>query len=176
MLQVCLHSRLLWCTTYCYIKSAKIRDQSKLKSKTKLQYIGSLVWLSFFLKCKYCFTHQNPSNASKLNLQMNTLCTYTLVRGFNLKDIGLLKMLKLQWMLLVWCQCDWKQVISPSILAENRGRHAKSVSFLKCCIAACVRLPRAVWLLYSVVMGDEKISRRAVDADVTQTQDVCPGC
>ncbi len=44
-----------------------------------------------------------------------------------------------------------------------------------CQTCVSVPLPCAVWLLSSVFMGAEKISRRAADADATQAQDVCPG-
>ncbi len=67
------------------------------------------------------------------------LCTYTLVRGFSLKDTS--EMLKLQWMLLVRCQWDCQQIISPSVLAENRAHLAKDISEppeLQCCVAAGV--------------------------------------
>ncbi len=51
-------------------------------------------------------------------VQTLRVCLHSRLRGFILKDT--LKMFKLQWMLLVWCPYDLQQVISPSILAENR--------------------------------------------------------
>ncbi len=57
------------------LKSAKVCDRSQLKSKTKLHYIGSPVWLSFIQKYKYWFTRENPSNVSQLKQHYVTLTT-----------------------------------------------------------------------------------------------------
>ncbi len=54
-------------------------------------------------------------------------------------------MLKLQWMLLIWCQYDRQQLISPSIWAEKRTHLIEKIVEpfeLKWCVAADAR-PRA---------------------------------
>ncbi len=148
------------------VLSDKVKDcdRSTLNSKTKLHYIGSLVWLSYILKYKYCFTHQKTFKCFIIkSSNERILCTCRLVRGFILKDTQ--EMLKLQWMLLIWSQYDWKQVISLSILAEKCACLTGEIGEppeLKCCAVSDVHLtsiPHVLCCCSNLLNGRQKINK-----------------
>ncbi len=72
-------------------------------------------------------------------------------------------------MMSIWLATGYFSVYA-SCWKNHRASWAEVLR--RCWRASDVRLPCAVWLQWSVLMGAEKISRRA--ADMTQTQDVCP--
>ncbi len=69
------------------------------------------------------------------SLNEGILYTCMLVRGFILKDTQ--EMLKLQWMLLVWCQYDLQQV-SVYFSREPHESHGKKLVSWTACPGCCV--------------------------------------